>query len=137
MEPEAALWQALRDQHTDVTRLDAWLDLFLKLAQPRIEPLRSMLHDWAQHPEATLPFSALTLADELAGLCAEQQVTSLYQLSAALADALRRASAGQVNASDRAALEGAVEELWRQLHQHAAGVPVLTPPHILAALAGD
>jgi hypothetical protein len=137
MEPEAALWQALRAQHTDITRLDAWLDLFLKLAQPRIESLRSMLHDWAQRPEATLPFSALTLADELAGLCAEKQVTSLYQLSAALADALRRASAGQVHASDRAALEGAVEELWRQLHQHAAGVPVLTPPHILAAVAGD
>ena len=57
--------------------------------------------------------------------------------SGALADALRRASAGQVHASDRAALAGAVEELWRQLHQHAAGVPVLTPPHILAALAGD
>jgi len=132
MDPEAALWQALRAQHTDVTRLEAWLDLFLKLAQPRIEPLRSMLHDWAKQPEATLPFS-----DELAGLCAEQQVTSLYQLSAALADALRRASAGQVHALERAALAGAVEELWRQLHQHAAGVPVLTPPHILAALAGD
>ena len=43
MDPEAALWQALRAQHTDVTRLEAWLDLFLKLAQPRIEPLRSML----------------------------------------------------------------------------------------------
>ncbi len=135
MTPEAELLSALQGGAADITRHRAWLDLFLELAQSRIDALRQTLTAWhAQAADQPLPFAALTQADELAGLCAEQPSDSLAQLSAALAQALRRASAQSASPEQRLAMIQATEELWRQLHQHAAGVSVVTPPHILSAL---
>ncbi len=135
MAPEAELLQALRDGDADITRHSAWLDLFLQLAQSRIDALGQTLRDWhRQSPDQPLPFAALTQADELAGLCAEQPSDSLAELSAELAQALRRASAQPATPERRLALVQAADDLMRQLHQHAAGVRVVTPPHLLAAL---
>ena len=134
MSPEAELLQALRSGSTEITRHSAWLDLFLQLAQPRIEGLRTDLQAWLSQPDAALPFSALATADELAGLCAEQPASSLGELCGALSRVLRAASAGQTGTEVRQAVGMAVDELWRQLHQHAAGVHVVTPPHIQSAL---
>lgn len=134
MTPEAELLQALRAGHTEITRHSAWLDLFLQLAQPRIDALRDALQSWQHQADAPLPFSALVVADELSGLCAEQSSTSLTTLSGAIGRALRQASAENASPALRQALLLASEELWRQLHQHAAGVTVVTPPHIIAQL---
>ena len=135
MSPEAELLQALRAEAGDIRHHGAWLDLFLGLAQSRIDALCQTLRDWqVQSPDQPLPFAALTQADELAGLCAEQPSDSLVRLSAMLAQALRRASAQSASLEQRQSMVQATEELWRQLHQHAAGVPVVTPPHILSAL---
>jgi hypothetical protein len=135
MSPEAELLQALRAGAGDIRRHSAWLDLFLGLAQSRIDALCQTLRDWqAQSPDRPLPFAALAQADELAGLCAEQSSDSLAELSSLLAQALRRVSAQSATAAQRQALTQAGDELMRQLHQHAAGVHVVTPPHMLAAL---
>jgi hypothetical protein len=135
MTPEAELLRVLQAGDADITRHRAWLDLFLELAQTRIDALRQTLNAWqAQAIDQPLPFAALTQADELAGLCAEQPSDSLVRLSAMLAQALRRASAQSASLEQRQSMVQATEELWRQLHQHAAGVPVVTPPHILSAL---
>jgi hypothetical protein len=135
MTPEAELLRVLQAGDADITRHRAWLDLFLELAQTRIDALRQTLNGWqAQAIDQPLPFAALTQADELAGLCAEQPSDSLVRLSAMLAQALRRASAQSASLEQRQSMVQATEELWRQLHQHAAGVPVVTPPHILSAL---
>lgn len=135
MTPEVELWQALQSGATEIRRHHAWLDLFLQLAQTRIDDLRATLIEWQNCGDAQpLPFAALTQANELAGLCAEQASESLAHLSAALAQALQRASGQSVTSTQQQALVQASDELMRQLHQHAAGVPVVTPPHILAAL---
>jgi len=135
MTPEAELLRVLQAGDADITRHRAWLDLFLELAQTRIDALRQTLNAWqSQAIDQPLPFAALTQADELAGLCAEQPSDSLVRLSAMLAQALRRASAQSASLEQRQSMVQATEELWRQLHQHAAGVPVVTPPHILSAL---
>ena len=63
MTPESELLQALRSGHGEPTRLSAWLDLFLQLAEPRIDQLRSVLADCHQRPNAVMPFQALRLAD--------------------------------------------------------------------------
>ena len=136
MTPEVQLWQALHGGAADIGRHSAWLDLFLQLAQTRIDALRQTLIEWQDRAQAQpLPFAALAQADELAGLCAEQASPSLAQLSAALAQALRRASAQSPTVAQQKALVQASDELMRQLHQHAAGVQVVTPPQILTALA--
>ena len=135
MTSEVELLDALRSGQADVTRTGAWLDLFLQLAEGRIQSLRTGLADWQSG--AALPFAALRWADELAGLCVEQTSPSLSQLSCALADALRRHSARVATPEERQATLQACDELWRQLHQHAAGIPVLTPPHILQKLGSD
>jgi hypothetical protein len=137
MTPESELLQALRSGHGEPTRLSAWLDLFLQLAEPRIDQLRSVLANWHQRPNAVMPFQALRLADQLAELCAEQPSSSLANLSMALAAALRRFSAQNADPAQREATMKACDELLRQLHQHAAGVPVVTPPDILQKLGSD
>ena len=134
MNPEVELLDALRSGQADVTRTGAWLDLFLQLAQPRIEKLQRVIGAWAQQPDSALPFIALSLADELAGICSEQNAASLYQLSSALANSLRHASAQNASNLKRQAIATSLDELLRQLHQHAAGVKIVTPPHILAQL---
>jgi hypothetical protein len=134
MTPEVELLDALRSGQADVTRTGAWLDLFLQLAQPRIEKLQRTIDAWAQQPDSALQFVALSLVDELAGICSEQNAASLYQLSSALANALRHASAENASNLKRQAIATSLDELLRQLHQHAAGVKVVTPPHILAQL---
>ena len=135
MTPEAELLRALYGGEANITHKRAWLDLFLELAQTRIDALRQTLNHWhAQPAQQSLPFAALTQADELAGLCAEQPSDSMAQLAEMLAQAVRRASAQSATADQRQALLQASDELWRQLHQHAAGVQVVTPPHILSAL---
>ncbi|MEY2620909.1 MAG: hypothetical protein RIT26_729 [Pseudomonadota bacterium] len=137
MNPESELLLALRSGHGEPTRLSAWLDLFLQLAEPRITQLRSVLAEWLQRPTSVLPFQALRLADELADLCAEQPSPSLSTLSLALATALRRDSAQTPDPAQREAALKACDELLRQLHQHAAGVPVVTPPDILQKLGSQ
>ena len=134
MTSEVELLDALRSGQADVTRTGAWLDLFLQLAQPRIEKLQRVIGAWAQQPDSALPFIALSLADELAGICSEQNAASLYQLSSALANTLRHASAQNASNLKRQAIATSLDELLRQLHQHAAGVKIVTPPHILAQL---
>jgi tRNA 2-selenouridine synthase SelU len=134
MTPEAQLLQAIQTGRTDITSMGAWLDLFLQLAEQRIDQLQRVLHHWAQQPQSALPFAALPLADELADLCAEQNNPNLTELALRLSQSLQNASAaGQTPEQQRAILQ-ASEELLRQLHQHAAGIHVVTPPHILAAL---
>jgi len=134
MAPEAELLQALKSGN-DPTRLGAWLDLFLQLAQSRIESLRAVLAAWSEG--TVVPFAALRLADELAGLSVEQASPSLATLSAALASALRRHSGHIATPEQRQSALDACEELWRPLHQHAAAVRVVTPPHILQKLGAD
>ena len=134
MNPEVELLDALRSGKSDVTRTEAWLDLFLLLAQPRIEKLQALVQPWATQPSTALPFAALSLADELAGICSEQSAPSLLQLSGALALTLQKHSAQNAAPEQRQAIAQALDELLRQLHQHAAGVKVVTPPHILAPL---
>jgi hypothetical protein len=134
MTPEAELLQALRSGDAAITRHSAWLELFLQLAQPRLDALGLALQGWADQADAPLPFAALTGAEELAGLCAEQGSDSLAQLAQAICAGLRQASAAPATPAQRLALAQAGEELLRQLHQHAAGVTVVTPPGILAAL---
>ncbi len=134
MTPEAELLQALRAGDSGITRHSAWLDLFLQLAQPRMDVLGSALHVWAGQADAPLPFAALASAEELAGLCAEQASASLTELAQAIADGVRQASATPSTLTRRMALAQAGDELLRQLHQHAAGVTVVTPPGILSAL---
>ena len=70
-------------------------------------------------------------------MCAEQPSPSLANLSVALAAALRRFSAQNADLAQREATMKACDELLRQLHQHAAGVPVVTPPDILQKLGSD
>jgi hypothetical protein len=106
----------------------------LQLAQSRIDALCQVLGDGPDTQAPPLPLAALAQADELAGLCAEQASASLAQLSQAFAQALRRASAQPPTPAQHQALRQAGDELMRQLHQHAAGVQVVTPAHILAAL---
>jgi hypothetical protein len=137
MTPEAELLQAIRSGDPDITRKGAWLDLFLQLAQQRIESLQRVLQHWAQQTQAALPFAALPLADELADLCAEQHSPSLAELALRLSQALRQASASDHSPVSQRAILQASEELLRQLHQHAAGIPVVTPPHILNQLGSD
>ncbi|MDI9332081.1 MAG: hypothetical protein QM527_12395 [Alphaproteobacteria bacterium] len=134
MSPEAELLRALRSGSGDVASHSAWLDLFLQLAQGRIASLRDALGIWQASADAVLPFSALRQADELSGLCAEQASTSLSELSAALAAALRRHSGLPATPEQRQATVAACDELWRQLHQHAAGVTVVTPTEVLQKL---
>ncbi len=134
MSPEAELWQALRAGDRTITRHSAWLDLFLQLAQPRIDALRSALNERLAQPASPLPFMALTMAEELAGLCAEQTSASLAELAQAISTAVQQASARPDAAAPPEALVQACDELLRQLHQHAAGVKVVNPPHILSAL---
>jgi hypothetical protein len=137
MTPEAQLWTALRAQSGDIARHPAWLDLFLSLTQPRIESLSQILKQWANQANQSdlpLPFAALSIADELAGLCAEQSSPSLAELSESLNQALQRVSRQPTEPHLRQDLTVAVEELLRQLHQYAAGVNVVTPPHILQKL---
>ena len=103
MTPEAELLRVLQAGDADITRHRAWLDLFLELAQTRIDALRQTLNAWqSQAIDQPLPFAALTQADELAGLCAEQPSDSLVRLSAMLAQALRRASAASTRRSRNA-----------------------------------
>ncbi len=134
MNPELELLQAIQAGQTDFTRTGAWLDLFLQLAEQRIEQLQRVLQHWAQQSQSTLPFAALPLAKELADLCAEQHNPNLAELALRLSQSLQNASAAEVAPGLQRAIVQASEELLRQLHQHAAGVPVITPPHILAAL---
>jgi hypothetical protein len=134
MTPEAELLQAIQTGRTDITRMGAWLDLFLQMADQRIEPLHRVLQHWAQHPQSALPFAALSLAHELADLCAEQNTPNLAELALRLSQALQQASATDQAAPRQRAILQACEELLRQLHQHAAGIQVVTPPHILASL---
>jgi hypothetical protein len=134
MTPESELLQALQSGRNDITRMGAWLDLFLQLAEQRIEQLQRLLQHWAQQPPSPLPFAALPLANELADLCAEQHNPNLAELALRLSQSLQNASASDPTQGRQRAILQASEELLRQLHQHAAGIPVVTPPHILAAL---
>jgi hypothetical protein len=136
MTPEAELLQAIQAGRADITRMGAWLDLFLQLAEQRIEQLQRVLQHWAQQPQSALPFAALPLADELADLCAEQNNLNLAELALRLSQSLQNASATEQAPGQQRAILQASEELLRQLHQHAAGIAVITPPHILAALHG-
>jgi hypothetical protein len=134
MTPESELLQALQSGRNDFTRMGAWLDLFLQLAEQRIEQLQRLLQHWAQQPPSPLPFAALPLANELADLCTEQHNPNLAELALRLSQSLQNASASDPTQGRQRAILQASEELLRQLHQHAAGIPVVTPPHILAAL---
>ena len=120
--PEAQLLAAIEAGHPDITQHSAWLDLFLKLAQPRIEEILQFLNQWSQNSDHSPTPRILKLTEELSGLCSEQSSLGMAQLAISIRDTLLRTSGRNLSVTQKNGLTKAAKELLRQLHQHAARV---------------
>ncbi|MCE1250879.1 MAG: Hpt domain-containing protein [Comamonadaceae bacterium] len=97
--------------------------------------LESVLHDWAQQPQESLPDTAVALAHSLAGSSATVGFTDLSELARLLEHALQHV---QLQSAAQAAqvqtFLAASEEIRRLLHQFAAGFLKAPQPSLLDAL---